>query len=168
MDNNLIVSDSNSLKALFNEPLYLIKQEFISSEPSSDESQELPSAQNIFNYTGSLAKKIAFIVFSSESSIPAIDKLLFSKTLAALKLNEVEVALSIASTDLCNNFDSAASAFKECKIICFADSQVYGEKLLSIVENNQAKFYLCPSLSELQLDQDLKVKWWNGLKAFIA
>lgn len=164
MDNNLIVSDIDSLKALFNEPLYLIKQEFTSTE----ESIEPTPVAKTFDYIGSIDKKIVFIVFSNDSSIPAIDKILFSKTLTALKLNEAEVAFSIAKTELSKSYDLAASEFKECKIVCFAETQVYAEELLSTQEINQAKFYLCPSLSELQLDQELKVKWWNGLKSFIA
>lgn len=164
MDNNLIVSDIDSLKALFNEPLYLIKQEFT----SADESVEPTPTVKTFDYTGSIDKKIVFIVFSNDSIIPAIDKILFSKTLTALKLNEAEVAFSIAKTDLSKSFDLAASEFNQCKIVCFAETNVYSDELLSTLELNQAKFYLCPSLSELQLDQELKVKWWNGLKAFIA
>ncbi len=164
MDNNLIVSDIDSLKALFNETLYLIKQEFT----CADESVEPTPTVKTFDYTGSIDKKIVFIVFSNDSIIPAIDKILFSKTLTAIKLNEADVALSIAKTEFSKSYDLAASAFSQCKIVCFAETQVYGEELLSVKEIDQAKFYLCPSLSELQLDQDLKVKWWNGLKAFIA
>jgi hypothetical protein len=52
--------------------------------------------------------------------------------------------------------------------VCFADTDAYGTDLLSIQQEKNACFYLCPSLSELQLDQELKVKWWNGLKAFIV
>lgn len=164
MDNNLIVSDLSSLKALFNEPLYLIKQEFT---PTSPVEEQITPAK-LFEFSGSLSSKIVFVVFSNDSTIPAIDKLLFSKTLTALKLNESEVALCIAKTEHCKNLELAASEFNNCKIVCFAETDVYGTDILSIQQENNASFYLCPSLSELQLDQELKVKWWSGLKTFIA
>ncbi len=164
MDNNLIVSDLNSLKALFNEPLYLIKQEFTNESVVPE--QIAPT--KTFIYTGNIEQKIVFIVFSNDSTIPAIDKLLFSKTLSALKLNEAQIAICITQTEQCKNFEQASLEFDACKVVCFADAEAYGNDLLSTKQHNNARFYLCPSLSELQLDQELKVKWWNGLKAFIA
>jgi hypothetical protein len=178
MEENLTVSDLYSLKNLLNEPLYLIKEEFKAEAPSNSlsesESKDLISnepivldAPKLFPFTGNNSKNIVFMVFINETEIASIDKVLYSKTLSALKLTDDDVALCISNTSYATQFESIANEFPMQKVICFADSDRYAKELLSVKSEYNCKFLLCPSLSELQLNQDLKIKWWNGLKSFI-
>ncbi len=174
MDDNLLAPDSYSLKHLFNEPLYLIKQEFTEILPASEKLSEtakkvIEQKENkLFVFTGNNLKNTVFIVFSDDKDIPAIDKLLYTKTLTALKLSENEVALCVSSIEHIRNFEQIAKEFPSQKVICFAESANYGPELLSVKTIDSTMVYFCPSLSELQLNQELKIKWWNGLKSFIA
>ena len=174
MDDNLLAPDTYSLKHLFNEPLYLIKQEFTEILPVSEKTPEptetvLEQKENkLFVFTGNNLKNTVFIVFSDDKDIPAIDKLLYTKTLTALKLSENEVALCVSSIEHIRNFEQIAKEFPSQKVICFAESANYGPELLSVKTIDSTMVYFCPSLSELQLNQELKIKWWNGLKSFIA
>lgn len=170
MNNNLLVTDIYGLKNLLNEPLYLIKQEFTEVSLPETPLEALPEeAENkVFICEGKNLKNLVFLVFSENNEIPAIDKLLYTKTLSALKLTNDDVALCIASIEHIRSFELIAKEFDSQKVICFADSANYGPELLSIKTLNSTQLYFCPSLSELQLNQDLKVNWWNGLKSFIA
>ncbi len=171
MEENLTVSDLYSLKNLLNEPLYLIKEEFKAevplNSPSENEEAIVSETPKLFPFTGKNSKSIVFMVFSNEAEIASIDKVLFSKTLSALKLTDDDVALCISNTSYATQFESIANEFPMQKVICFADSDRYAKELLSVKSEYNCKFLLCPSLSELQLNQDLKIKWWNGLKSFI-
>ena len=174
MDDNLLAPDTYSLKHLFNEPLYLIKQEFTEILPASEKILETAETvveqkeNKLFVFKGNNLKNTVFIVFSDDKDIPAIDKLLYTKTLTALKLSENEVALCVSSIEHIRNFEQIAKEFPSQKVICFAESANYGPELLSVKTIDSTMVYFCPSLSELQLNQELKIKWWNGLKSFIA
>jgi hypothetical protein len=174
MDDNLLAPDTYSLKHLFNEPLYLIKQEFTEILPVLEKTPETAETimeqkeNKLFVFTGNNLKNTVFIVFSDDKDIPAIDKLLYTKTLTALKLSENEVALCVSSIEHIRNFEQIAKEFPSQKVICFAESANYGPELLSVKTIDSTMVYFCPSLSELQLNQELKIKWWNGLKSFIA
>lgn len=166
MNNNLLVTDIYGLKNLLNEPLYLIKQDF--TEVTAIEEPVEVTENKVFVCTGQNLKNLVFIVFSDNNEIPAIDKLLYTKTLAALKLTEIDVALCIAGIEHIRSFELIAKEFASQKVICFAESTNYGPELLSVKTIDTTQLYFCPSLSELQLNQELKINWWNGLKSFIA
>jgi hypothetical protein len=172
MEDNLSVSDLFSLKNLLNEPLYLIKEEFNAPlEPLSAEEASIakPETDNkLFTYKGQNLKKIVFIVFIEDAEIASIDKVLYAKTLAALKLTDDDVALCVSNTSHAHQYETISTEFPKQKIICFAGTEHYKDELLSVKSEYDCKFLLCPSLSELQLNQDLKIKWWNVLKAFIS
>lgn len=168
MENNLLISDINTLKELFMEPLYLIKEDFTHNTLPATPSEESPIHSSLFTFRGKNLKKIVFMVFSDDQEIPAHDKELYTKTLSALKLENDDVALSIAGIQHIRAFQQIAEEFPGQKIICFADAANYGPELLSIKNEASASLYFCPSLKELAENQELKIKWWNGLKSFVT
>ncbi len=156
MDNHLLSNDSFTLKQLFEEPLYLIKSEF--------QSQEKP----LFQLVGENSKNIVFIVFSEDKSLSIIDNDLFLKTLAGLKLNNADIGFCITDLSQAKNFEVIANQLANQRIVCFGNSTTYTEDvMLKSTSIGSSSFLTCPSLFELSLDQDLKVKWWNALKAFV-
>lgn len=168
MENNLVISDINTLKELFTEPLYLIKEDFTHNTLPTNQEEESPIRSSLFTFTGKNLKKIVFMVFSISHEIPALDKELYTKTLSALKLENDDVALSLAGIQHIRAFQQIAEEFPAHKIICFADAANYGPELLSVKKEGESSLYFCPSLKELAENQELKIKWWNGLKSFVS
>ncbi len=157
MDNHLLSTDTLTLKQLFQEPIYLIKNEFHTE------------AKPLFHLDGENSKNIVFIVFSEDKSLSALDQDLFSKTLTGLKLASNEVAFGITSVSQATNFDSLSKELTNQRIVCFGNSSVYSsEMLLQTLTIGTSTILPCPALHELSSDQSLKIKWWNSLKAFVS
>lgn len=157
MENHLISSNTSTLKELFQDQLYFIKNEFhTESKP-------------LFHLIGENSKNIVFIVFSNDNSIPEVDKELISKTLAGLKLGNNEIGFCISDISLASNFENICANLANQKVVAFANSSVYTqEMMLNSVKYNESSILPCPSLHELSADQTLKIKWWNALKAFVS
>lgn len=157
MENHLLSTDSSTLKELFQEQLYFIKNEF--------QSESKP----LFQLIGENSKNIVFIVFSGDKSIPEVDKELISKTLSGLKLNNNEIGFCISDISLATNFENICSNLPNQRIVAFSNSSVYtNEIMLNVAKHGVSSILPCPSLHELSADQTLKVKWWNALKAFVS
>lgn len=166
MENKLLISDISSLKELFQEPIYLIKSEFelVTQNTKTDNAiSETP----LFNAKGANLKNNVFIVFSESNHILEKDLDLYSKTIAALKLSEKDIAFCISDFSLANQFETIAQSFKNQKIVCFGNAKTYKENLLSIQNIDTSQILLCPSLTELAENKDLKINWWNTLKSFV-
>lgn len=157
MENHLISSNTSTLKELFQDQLYFIKNEF------QTESKPL------FQLIGENSKNIVFIVFSNDNSIPEADRELISKTLAGLKLSNNEIGFCISDISLATNFENICANLTNQKVVAFANSSVYTQEImLNTVKYNDSTLLPCPSLHELSANQALKVKWWNALKAFVS
>ena len=157
MENHLISSNTSTLKELFQDQLYFIKNEF--------QSESKP----LFQLIGENSKNIVFIVFSNDNSIPEADKELISKTLAGLKLSNNEIGFCISDISLATNFENICANLTNQKVVAFANTSVYTEEImLKTIKHNDSLILPCPSLHELSADQALKVKWWNVLKAFVS
>ncbi len=157
MENHLISSNTSTLKELFQDQLYFIKNEF--------QSESKP----LFQLIGENSKNIVFIVFSNDNSIPEADKELISKTLAGLKLSNNEIGFCISDISLATNFENICANLTNQKVVAFANTSVYTEEImLKTIKHNDSLILPCPSLYELSADQALKVKWWNALKAFVS
>jgi len=157
MENHLISTDTITLKELFQEQLYFIKNEFHSDSKAS------------FQLLGENSKNIVFIVFSNDNSLSETDKDLLSKTLSGLKLAKNEIAFCISDISLATNFEQIGSEIMNQRIVCFANQALYNsEKLLTVLSAGTSSILPCPSLDELSADQQLKIKWWNALKAFVS
>lgn len=168
MENPLLSSDINTLKELLQEPILYIKEEFNGANNPSKASDAL-SQPIIIQTVGENNKGIAFLVFTEDKELTSLDKDLYTKTLAGLKLKEEDVAFGIASIDLANHYDIISLGRENQRVVCFANTTLYNEKtLLNSFLHHKTKLLPCPSLHELSTRQDLKIKWWNGLKAFLS
>ncbi len=157
MENHLLSTDNYTLKQLFQEPIYLIKNEF--------QSNKIP----LFHLDGENSKNIVFIVFSEDKSLSNLNNDLFLKTLAGLKLNNHEIGFCITDLSLARNFELLGNELINQRIVCFASSSIYQPELMLIpIQSGSSTLLPCPSLSELSEDQALKIKWWNALKAFVS
>lgn len=157
MNNHLLSTDTLTLKQLFQEPIYLLKNEFNTEE------------KPLFHLDGENSKNIVFIVFSEDKSLSSLDQDLFSKTLTGLKLANNEVAFGITSVSQATNFESISKELPNQRVVCFGNSNVYSsELLLQILAIGTSRILPCPALHELSSDQSLKIKWWNSLKAFVS
>lgn len=168
MDNPLLSSDTSTLKQLFQEPIYFIKEEFsapINALPTNAESK----AEILFQLKGENTKNIVFMVFSANKSLSDLEQDLYAKTLAGLKLANNEVAFCMTDETNTNQFELISKELKGQRVVCFGNSTSFsGDKLLKPIEFENTKFLACPSLSELSNDQALKVTWWTALKGFIS
>lgn len=168
MENPLLTSDTLALKELFNEPLYLIKEEFntITSahQSTADSKTELDFSVEI---EGDNTKNIIFIVFSDNPNLSEMEKSLFDKTISALKLSPSEIGFTSLSNNLMMEFESLSLKLPNQRVVCYGNSKMYDEKLLQIMKTSSSSFLLCPSLDELASNNDLKIKWWGNLKAFL-
>lgn len=167
MDNPLLSTDRSTLKQLFQEPLYLIREEF--SEPIiPSKIEESSSAEILFQLKGENTKNIVFMVFSGNKTLSDLDQDLYAKTLAGLKLSQNDVAFCISTELQVNPFDQISLELPHQKVICFGNSSAFNaDRLLKPFEVNSTKILACPSLAELAQDQALKVSWWTALKGFI-
>src|SRR5574343_552103 len=118
MENHLLSTDSSTLKELFQEQLYFIKNEF--------QSESKP----LFQLIGENSKNIVFIVFSGDKSIPEVDKELISKTLSGLKLNNNEIGFCISDISLATNFENICSNLPNQRIVAFSNSSVYTNEIM--------------------------------------
>lgn len=169
MENNLLTEDIKTLKALFIEPLYLIKEEIMSSElnimqASSSDSESFES----IHISGLNSKNIVFVVFTDNSSLSELENSLHSRTISALKLNENEIGFVLINTKYLTNFDFISHHVSNQKIVCYGNSNAYNADLLQIKNNNNNSFLLCPSLEELSSNNEIKLKWWSSLKNFLS
>jgi|688.fasta_scaffold23573_1 hypothetical protein len=168
MDNPLLSSDTSTLKELFQEPIYLIKEEF--SVPVNPLQTNVESKSEIlFQLKGENTKNIVFMVFSANKTLSDLEQDLYAKTLTGLKLAENEVAICMTEESNANQFELISKELKGQKVVCFGNSTSFsGDKLLKPTQVENTKFLACPSLSELSADQTLKVTWWTALKGFIS
>lgn len=169
MENNLLAADSLALKELFNEPLYLIKEDFKDSNVSNLEQNNTVSEieTSKFKLTGQNKKSIVFIMFSESTELSILEQDLYFKTIAALKLDKDDVAYSISSKDKSNSFDLISSQFPSQKVVCFGNTSIYKNDLLVPSDYQSTKILKCPSLQELSENNEIKMKWWTSLKAFL-
>lgn len=168
MNNNLISNEIATLKELFNEPLYFIKEEF-----KTNELIEKPIALAVespqFQLLGENNKNIVFIVFSADKKLSEVDQELMNKTLVGLKLNKKDIAFCFSGIDNSLSFDLIGNALQNQRVICFGSTEYYKEEvLLKELTIQDSKLLPCPALTELSGNQTLKVQWWNALKAFVS
>ncbi len=168
MENPLLSSDLSTLKELLQEPILYIKEEFTTKTTSVSPESSNPQSP-IIQTIGQNNKGITFLVFTNTKELNSIDKDLYTKTLSALKLNSDDIAFGIADLSFANNFDEISSSRKNQRIVCFANSDLYpSDTILTSFSYNDSNIFTCPSLNELSSNQELKIRWWNGLKAFLS
>lgn len=168
MENPLLTTDALALKELFNEPLYLIKEEFKTNSIIESDSSNVETKQDFqIEIKGDNTKNIVFIVFTDNPNLSELEKSLYDKTITALKLSPTEIGFTSLSNRFTDNFELISSKLSNQKVICYGNSKVYGSNLLQTSIVNSNTFFLCPSLDELSTNNELKIKWWGNLKSFL-
>lgn len=161
MKDSLLTDDAIALKLLIDSPVYVLKQDI--TAPSSDEASTPESVilEEKTTYKGAFAKQILFVISGDNLKLSDNDWDLFNKTIAALKLTEDDLAI------IENNIDAPIidltkiiNELKPHKTIVFG-------KVNSSDTTNSA-ILKCETLKALSENKDLKIEWWNSLKAYLS
>lgn len=162
MTDSLLSQDANALKFIFDSPVYVLKSEFseslISSEELSDSAIKNPSIK----YIGGFEKKILFVISGNEINLSETDWDLFNKTVTALKLNNNDIGIIENKVeDPILNFSNILNDLKPLKTVVFGNIQCDED-------STNYSILKCETLKSLSENKNLKIDWWNSIKAFLA
>lgn len=160
MKESLLTDNVLALKFLLDSPVYVLKQD-INTSIKEESVTESAIIDKPIAFKGGFAKKILFVISGDNVKLSDNDWDLFNKTIAALKLSEDDLAI------IENNADSQiidlAMIINELmpnKTIVFGKVNSSDTLNTSILK--------CETLKALSENKDLKVKWWNSLKAYLS
>lgn len=158
MNDTLLTNDQQALKILLDSPIYVLKEDKNADDATISITEP---AINAIVYKGSFAKKLLFIVSGNEQDLSDNDWELFNKTIAALKLSLNDVAI------LENKVGAPIMPLKDVLVELKPNKTVVFGKLNNdqVIDNS---ILYCETLRNLSENKELKIEWWNSLKAFLS
>ena len=149
--------DSDNLKHLINEEIYLI------NEPQYREKDEQPSqVKEPEGIKEPIAQEILHDLVVWTTPLSGNDKQLLSKMLDAINVN-------IKDTEVIEGGESFHSNYK--KLLCFGYTKELGERLskpieeFELFETGQKSVLCAPPLSQFHSNTEFKKRLWEVLKA---
>ena len=142
------------LHLLLDEPIYVLNEHF-----EGHDSATIPETVQITNYRGENKKGILIIIEEkAEDAVAVKDEEFLFKGLNALNIIAEDVAIVEKHPDI------DIQEIKHNKRITFRANPVE-EKLYQIDTIDNISQLECHSISQIRNNQDLKVRFWLGLKA---
>ena len=153
--------DSDNLKHLINEEIYLINKPIYKEKEEPITQVKEPESSN-----RPIADETQYDLVVWTTPLSENDKELLSKMLNAINF-------SIDDTKVIEGVDSFTSNYK--KLLCFGYSKELGEHLnksieeFKLLETEQKSVLCAPALSQFHSNNEFKKKLWDALKlAFLA
>ncbi len=159
MKDSLLADNTLALKLLIDSPVYVLKQDI--TEPTNAEVITSVADELISPYKGRFLKKILFVISGDNLKLSDNDWDLFNKTISALKLSIDDIAIFENSIDEpIKDLTSIINELKPNKTIVFGK--------VSSTDNANTSILNCETLKTLSENKDLKIQWWNSLKAYLS
>ncbi len=160
MKDSLLADNTLALKLLIDSPVYVLKQDI--TAPLSNEASitESVNTEKITPFKGGFAKKLLFVISGDNLTLSDNDWDLFNKTIAALKLSVDDLAIIENTIESPIDLLSVITELKPNKTIVFGKVNLSDATSTSILR--------CETLKALSENKDLKIEWWNSLKAYLS
>lgn len=162
MTDPLLSQDINTLKFFIDSPVYVLKNEVSESEAISENTIESPETQVNTSYIGGFGKKLLFIISGNDLNLSETDWDLFNKTIASLKLSKDDIAIiENKIEDPITNIKQIIDDLKPLKTVVFGNIQSNDNLANSSILK-------CETLKSLSENKNLKIEWWNSIKAYLS
>lgn len=161
MKDSLLTDDALALKILIDSPVYVLKQDITELSIVEAATPHTVTNELSTSYKGGFLKKILFVISGDDLKLSDNDWDLFNKTIAALKLSTEDLAIIENNSD--EPIIDLASIINELKP---NKTVVFGKVNSTNIANNS--ILNCETLKTLSENKELKIEWWNSLKAYLS
>ncbi len=161
MKDSLLTDDALALKILIDSPVYVLKQDITELSTAEAVTPHAVTNELSTSYKGGFLKKILFVISGDDLKLSDNDWDLFNKTIAALKLSTEDLAIIENKNDEpIIDLTSIINELKPNKTIVFGKVNSTNIANTSILN--------CETLKSLSENKELKIEWWNSLKAYLT
>lgn len=161
MKDSLLTDDALALKILIDSPVYVLKQDITELSTAEAVTPHTVTNELSTSYKGGFLKKILFVISGDDLKLSDNDWDLFNKTIAALKLSTEDLAIIENKNDEpIIDLTSIINELKPNKTIVFG--KVHSTNIANTSILN------CETLKTLSENKELKIEWWNSLKAYLS